>query len=288
MEETVENCDPDAESAPTLLSLVVQKNFPLPSMCRARLSVDKPKLVSKLIKQLNRHAQDFDLLNKSLSVETAILSKMGYKYSCKYRPFYFWSGVRRILQCCKRINILNVPNLFTKLKNCLESFEPAERFTYLPSIRLVEYFLIRFMSSVSLFGTTAYYCSKVFATSKRYLSTQAHNIPQHLLFISISSRLWTQCNSVAKVMIAVYTTVLKLRKCLLSSKGADKSSSYIPDNEKFPKDLYEWLKEHIGSCVNFNKPNISKEICLKEMLKKMDRTHKTNFFTVDEDIGELV
>lgn len=289
MEETVENYDLSEQS--TLLSLVTQKNFLLPSMCRARFNVKNPKMVSNLIKELDKHAHEFNLLNKSLVVEMAVASKIGYKYSCNYRPFHFWSGIRRILQCCKRINVLNVRGLFTKLGKSLKSFEPAERLAYLPSIRLVEYFLIRFMGSVSLFGTTAYYSSKVFATSKLYLSTLTHHVSQHLLIISVVSRLWTLCNAIAKEMIAAYSTLLELRKCLLLSTGEDKSLSYLPENEKFPKDLYTWLKKHIECCINFDKPDISKKICLKKALKKINRASELterNNFTVDEDIGEPV
>lgn len=296
-EMTTENCDlNEEEENSTLVSLVVQKSLPLPSMCRARLNVEKPKTVSKLVKQIEKHSQVVNQLNTCLSAEVAVLSKIGYKYSCRYRPFYFWSKVRRLLQCCKRINVFNLTGLFSKLRNSFESFEPEERFTYLPSLRLVEYFLIRFIGSVSLFGATSNYSSKLFSTCKRYLATHAHNVPQHMLIISATSRLWILCSSIAKEMIAAYTTLFKLRKCLLSSKGDDRNrpSSVLPDGEKFPKDLYVWLKKHMDWCVHFEKPNISKNLWLKKELKKINDSKNVslnltkNWFTTHEDIGEPV
>ncbi|CAI9733905.1 Hypothetical predicted protein [Octopus vulgaris] len=244
-EEKIEENVGEAEeevvvSKESILHRVLSLNLPLPSVCRVTVNVKKPNKVAKLIVEIEKISATLSKLDKELLYEERILSKIVYKYNNSMLPFIHWRYVRRMAQCSKKRSKIKLVRLVHKVNFSLGSFNSFERETYMPSPKLVEYFLIRLLGAVALHIKAYELCAECFIKLKQYLYI-GHNMHKILALVAASSRLWILHRTFALEILDLYPNVRKLYKAI------------SPSWRLFPSKPTKWLSNNLGlDCSNLN------------------------------------
>ncbi|KAL3874972.1 hypothetical protein ACJMK2_037918 [Sinanodonta woodiana] len=177
--------------------------------------------------------------HKILWTENTLLESLVYKLNNQFRAEKFFQGLRKIRSCLKRFKEVDLEKLLSEIKPEFQ-IDPkmqVNRLEHLPSQQSVQYILVRIMSTTALLTQMANYCMYTFICSQMQLRIGSF-IPQHLIFVSLVSRIWVICKSLCVSMGNLYNN---LTSCLPAL--AKTEVSWLPEDEELPKDLLTWLEQ---------------------------------------------
>lgn len=258
-------------SKESILHRVLSLNLPLPSVCRVKVNVKKPDKVAKLIGEVAKISTSLLNLDEKLFYEEKILSRFIFHFNNAMRPFIHWRHVRRMAQCSKKRSNIKLVRFLHKLNLSLESFNSFERETYMPSPKLVEYFLIRLIGALALNIKAYELAAKSFTELKQYLYI-GHNVHKIIALVAVSSRLWILHRTFALEILDLYPNVRSLYKFI------------SPNWKLFPSKPIKWLSKNLGlDCLNLNDAMPLLELNIPTPnIENYSQQHE------EEDIGEPV
>ena len=150
---------------------------------------------------------------KALSSEIYLLHRLLYKLRCQQRSLKSFRILKQIQTCLNNYQHMTLADHVGSVKSIYEEIDFCDINVYLPSQQMMEFVLTRLYGALVLLQKTADYCCTAYELLQQQLMS-GMLIPQHMVFISLVSRVWTVSQSL-KLHIKscyndIYPSIVKL------------------------------------------------------------------------------
>ncbi|KAK6183252.1 hypothetical protein SNE40_010765 [Patella caerulea] len=206
-------------------------------------NIAKLKSIKQVLNKCSAVLQDDSVLLSE--IET--LSRLIYKRGLQLRREKTMQYLKQINKCMKKyLDMKLKEHTITFTKDFNENEFKRGISVYLPSRQMLEHLLVQYISVAMLLSQTVNYCVNAFIWCKMNLE-HGHLVPQYLIFISITSRIWAIYKCLYLNVIKWYEQLLHLRFTLQPTQV-----EWLSSTDVLAKDLDVFVKSQITPVLQPN------------------------------------
>lgn len=263
------------------------KDLPAPPYCEMKSSLtgSQKACVLEARKHLKESEAGVRDHIKLLSTELYVTKRMIYKLRNQFRSDKSLQTLRQVHACLKRLEVLNLEKQLSDTLQIVDRvFGGDDTEVYLASRQVLEYHLVVLQGTSALLRQVVQYSLKTFIHVRQHLEL-GNMIPNNLILLALSSRIWYVCNSLGLHVCKWYK---KLYPCL---NVLPPTTVTWLQGEELPSDLTDWLTElfdGIGLPGNFCS-ELQKSVDVEKMNGALPSSMEFLEAVADqEDIGEPI